>query len=88
MKIKETFQLVTVAGEHMVIPIGEQSVDFQAMITLNETGAFLWKKLQEEAEEEKLVQELTAVYEVGKEKAEEDVKKFLTILKKENILEL
>lgn len=31
MKIKDTFQLVTVAGEHMVIPIGEQSVDFQAM---------------------------------------------------------
>ena len=45
MKIKDTFQLVTVAGEHMVIPIGEQSVDFQAMITLNEAGAFLWEKI-------------------------------------------
>ena len=53
MKIKDTFQLVTVAGEHMVIPIGEQSVDFQAMITLNETGAFLWEKLQEEMSEER-----------------------------------
>ena len=71
----------------MVIPIGEQSVDFQAMITLNETGAFLWEKLQEEMSEEQLVCALTDVYEVGKEIAEGDVRKFLSILRRKNILE-
>ena len=50
MKIKDTFQLVTVAGEHMVIPIGEQSVDFQAMITLNETAPFYGKNCRKKCQ--------------------------------------
>ena len=45
MKMKQGFKLLSVAGEHMVVPLGMQTVDFQAMITLNDTGAFLSKDL-------------------------------------------
>jgi len=48
MKLKEGFMLRQVAGEHVVLPVGAD-VDFNGMITLNETGAFLWNRLEQEA---------------------------------------
>ena len=35
MKIKESFLLKEVAGEFIVVPVGESLVDFSAMIVLN-----------------------------------------------------
>ena len=46
MKLKDGFLLKEIAGSWVVVPVGEQVVDFQMMITLNETGAFLWEKLK------------------------------------------
>jgi hypothetical protein len=50
MKLKEGFILQEVAGETVVLPVGEQ-LDMNMMITLNESGAFLWKQLEQAAEE-------------------------------------
>ena len=38
MKLKEGFVLKTVGDNHIVVPVGAQTVDFRSMITLNETG--------------------------------------------------
>jgi hypothetical protein len=46
-------------------------VSFNGMITLNDTGAFLWKKLEKGAEKEALAAALLDEYEVSPEKAEE-----------------
>ena len=48
MKLKDGFILREVAGEHVVIPTGD-ALDLNMMITLNETGCTLWKRLEEEA---------------------------------------
>lgn len=45
MKIKEGFILRNVAGSYVVVPIGEATLDFNGMMSLNETGAFLFGKL-------------------------------------------
>ena len=45
MKIKKDFVLKNVAGNFVVFPVGEATVDFRGMLALNETGAFLWEKL-------------------------------------------
>lgn len=87
MKIKQGFKLISVAGEHMVVPLGMQTVDFQAMITLNETGAFLWKELQEACTQEALVTRVQDCYEVEEEKAKNDVEKFIAALKQEGLLD-
>lgn len=86
-KIKQGFKLISVAGEHMVVPLGIQIVDFQAMITLNDTGAFLWQALQEGCSEDELTEKLIERYEVKEEKARMDVKRFLGILEQEGLLE-
>lgn len=77
MKIKEGFVLREVAGNFIVVAIGESVKQFNGVINLNETGAFLWKALEKGATEEQLVDTLLAEYEVEKEIAEKDVKAFV-----------
>ena len=77
MKIKEGLILREVAGNYIVVAVGDAVKSFNGVINLNETGAFLWKKLAEGKEENQLVEALLEEYEVDKEIAVADVKKFL-----------
>jgi len=77
MKISKQFLLRNVAGRNVIVPVGSAVLDFNAMITVNETGAFLFSLLQEnDMTEEQLVDAITAEYDVSKEKAAEDIKAF------------
>lgn len=87
MKINENFVLREVAGSWVVIPIGEKSVDFNGMMNLNETGAFLWRELEKGAETEELVAAMTAEYEVSAETAAKDIDEFIEVLKKAGCIE-
>ena len=88
MKIKEGFILKEIAGNFVVVPIGENLVDFSSMITTNETGAFLWGKLQNGVTEDELCQSILGEYEgVSFEEALSDVKEFVNTLKEKNIVE-
>ena len=88
MKIKEGFILREIAGSFVVVPVGQNLVDFSSMITLNETGAFLWNVLSVGASEEELCQKLLSEYEgVSNEEALSDIKDFVKILKEKNMLE-
>ena len=48
MKLKDGFILRQVAGEHVVLSVSA-NVDLNGMITLNDTGCTLWKRLESEA---------------------------------------
>lgn len=76
MKVRENFLLRKVAGSWLVMPIGQEMLDFNGILTLNETGAFLWKKLQEGASVEELATALIGEYKVSLEEARTDVKEF------------
>ena len=66
-----------VGGENIVVPVGERSKSFHGMITLNETGAFLWKHFTEDHTEDDAVEALCGEYEVESEIARADVKRFM-----------
>lgn len=87
MKIKSGFMLRTVADNYIVVPVGEASKQFNGMITLNETSAFLWNFLVKGISEEKLVDELMKKYDVSREIATRDVKLFIDKLEKINVLD-
>lgn len=87
MKIKEGFILKKIAGSTVAVPAGENLVNLQLMLTLNESGAFLWDCLQKPCEEENLVEALTAEYQVDNETARQDVKEFIAVLKENQILD-
>lgn len=86
MKINEGFALRKVADSFVVIPVGDNLVDFSAMITLNETGAFLWENIKDDATEDTLAKALTEEYDVSLEQAKEDVCEFVKILKDKKVL--
>ena len=88
MKIKSGFLLRTIAGSHIVVPVGNRSQDFNGMMTLNDTAAFLWKQLEQGATEEELVQALLQNYENAEEETcRRNVAGFLAKLREVNCLE-
>lgn len=87
MKIKKGFVLRVVGGESIVVPVGEVSKQFHGMINLNETGAFLWRFFTEEHSLEEGVDALCGEYDVEREIAFADVKKFVDVLTQNGFVE-
>lgn len=78
--------LRTVAGCSVVVAVGMSTMDFNGMINLNDTGAFLWKKLEGGASEEELVSAMLSEYDVDEETAKRDISAFLDKLKEADLL--
>lgn len=85
MKLKDGFILRAVAGETVVIPSSDD-MDLDMMITLNDTGRFLWEQLQEEKTLEQLVQATTAEYDVAAEDAAKYIEEFVKKLSENGFL--
>jgi len=81
MKIKPGYIIREVAGSHVDVPTGEAALDFSGMITLNETGAFLWKQLEDDKTEQELLFSLLEVYDIDEATAQVDLSAFLAELK-------
>ena len=82
MKIKEGYILDEIGDQKVAI-----SLKCGEMIKLNEIGAFLWEKLSEEIEEEKLVEAVTEAYDIDSATARKDIRSFTETLEKNGILE-
>lgn len=80
MKRNPDFLLREVAGTLVAVPVGQASIDFPGMITLNATGAYLWELLETEQTVETLVEQVVSRYEVDAEKARLDVEAFVAKL--------
>lgn len=85
MRIKDGYLLKEVAGNYVVIPVG--NIDFNAMLSLNETGLLLWKLLEEGADYDKLVSAILSEYDTTEEMAKKDVSLFIEKLQTAGILE-
>ncbi len=86
MKVKEGYIISTVAGENVVLPTGD-NLDLSVMITLNDTGRFLWEQLQEEKTEEDLLQAVNGAYEdVDQEEAKKFISEFVGHLREFDLL--
>ena len=87
MKIKNGFVLREVAGTPVVLPVGQASVDFSGMLSLNKSGVLLWKVLDEGSDREALADALLAEYEVDRAEALSDVDEFIETLTKIGCIE-
>ena len=87
MKIKDNFILGEVAGEDILIPVGEAALRVHGMVTLSESAVLLYEKVQAECDEEALVDVLTGEYDVERDEALQDVKAFLAQMRQVGILE-
>ncbi|MBR5614049.1 MAG: PqqD family protein [Clostridia bacterium] len=87
MKIKADYMLRSVAGQNVVVPIGSAALDFNGMINLNESGAFLWRAMAEDVTEQALVDALLAEYDVNPEVAKADVGAFIKKMREANLIQ-
>ena len=86
MKVNEGFLLKNVADSFVIVPTGANIVDFSAMITINETGAFLWEKLACDTTEDELVSAVVCEYDIDEETARADVREFVAILADKKVI--
>ena len=77
MKIKRGFILRNVANTHIVVPVSQNILNYKGMLSLNETGAFLWTVLEKGIDRAGLLAALLEEYEVPREVAEADMDEFL-----------
>jgi len=88
MKIKENFHLRKVAGTWAVLPTGEATLDFNGILTLNESGYMLWQLLEKGCTREDMAKALTEEYEVSFEEALADSDAFIQKLTEAKCIEL
>lgn len=87
MKLKENFALRPVADTWVVLPLGAETINFNGMLTLNESGALLWQALEKGGDRETLADALMAEYIVDRVQALADADEFLEKLRKAGCLE-
>lgn len=87
MKINSNFLLRDVAGQKVVLPVGEAAERFNGMIRLNDTGIYLWTLLEQETDEAALLAAMCRDYDIDEETARADIHRFVDTLRRAGILE-
>ncbi len=87
MKVKSDYLLRSVAGYYMVVPVGDNSLDFNGVINLNESGAFLWRAMEEDTTASKMVAALLSEYDVDEKTAEADVEAFIKKMREAKLID-
>ncbi|MDR3270191.1 MAG: PqqD family protein [Peptococcaceae bacterium] len=87
MKVKDGFMLREIVGQWVVVPLGERVVELNGIMSLSESGALLWKKMEQHVAEEDLVGSILAEYSVDRETAVADVREFITNLQEKDLIE-
>ena len=88
MRLKEGFTLRTICGEHVVIGEGLEQVNFNKMLSLNATAAYLWEQVQgKDFTVEDLVTLLTDKYEVSADQARQDALKLVQVWQEQGVAE-
>ena len=78
MRIKNGFRLREICGTYVVVPEGLELVNFNKMLSLNETAAYLWKEVEgKDFDAESLSKLLFEHYDVEEEVARRDAEALL-----------
>ena len=88
MKIVAGYILRHIMDEWIIVPVGERQNIYSStgMLYLSESSAMLWKKLEQGANEDSLVDLLCEYYSIGRDIAVTDVSELLEILGKHRLL--
>lgn len=73
MKKKSGFVLRQVCGENIIVAEGKENIDFSSIIAMNESSAYLWKKIGKDSfTAESMATMLTEEYDIDNATALED----------------
>lgn len=86
MTIRKQLVKRTIAGDVILVPVGDASLELKGLLTLNESGERMWDLLPQCDTEEALVQQMLAEYEVDETTLRADMAEFLAELRRLEIL--
>lgn len=85
MKIKGEYSVREIAGETVVVPIGETVQKSNILAVLNETGKLFWTMLQTGSEESEIVSAMCEEYDIDPETVTADLKQFVEYLRNNHV---
>jgi len=88
MRHKDNFLLQNVGGENLLVPLGAQVMDLNAIITLNSTSAFLWALLDQDRSLDELVAAVVERFAVEQPRAHADIQIFLAEITNLGLLQM
>ncbi len=89
MKTNELYILRSIAGDNVLVPVGEATQRLNGMIHLGDTAAFIWNQINTAKNLDDIVEKIQEEYEVDAETAHKDVYEFAeTLYKREMILDV
>ena len=74
MQIKQTYRIIHIANNHVLVPSGNNSDLPNGVVALNEASAFLLNHMKENVSENDLVEALIDEYDIDAETAARDVR--------------
>ena len=86
MKIKEGYTLCKVGDSSVVLATGNTTMQLNGLITLNETGEYIWNLLAEETTADAVIDELMQEYGIDRETAAADFAEFTEKLERAGFL--
>jgi hypothetical protein len=87
MKISHDVIHREIAGEHILIPIGELALRRSGVFVITALGAEIWEMLKDGKEYNDIISELLESYEVTEEILTKDVDEFLQMLRENELVE-
>lgn len=80
MKMLPGFEIISIAEEYIVVPVGENTKRLRGIVVLNEAAAILLEKMKKDVSIEELVLYLMDHYVVEKDKARRDIEEMIATL--------
>lgn len=87
MKVKSGYILKDVAGSKIVMAIGEESANFNGIITFNEVGAEVFTMLDGTKTVEEIAAKIAKDYEAPYETVAEDVNALIEKMRSQGLIE-
>lgn len=87
MKIKGEFVMREIAGDTILVPVGQTALQMNGMITLDPVAALIWNALEENRSGEEILGQILQRFDVTEETAKKDLDEFLSQMKAADLLE-
>ncbi len=87
MKIRDGYMLRQVIDTYVIMGIGSDNYAPNQIMSLNETGVFLWNLMDKQVSKQELIDALCKEYEVTPDVASSDVEAFLSQLRAKGLIE-
>lgn len=87
LKVKSGYVLREIAGNWLIIPVGQRVVECNSIMSVNNSGAILWKSLEKGNDLDGLVQILLTEFDTDENTARTDVNEFIEAVSMKGLLE-